>query len=564
MSPACIKRIKASGAILAILISIAATSLYYAGISNEVIHFSKESGFYEESFWLEISGKGQNYTYYYTLDGSTPDIHSQKYTQPILMEDVSKKANVYSARKDVSPDYEEKKEEEEERERIIIGGSWIKYRLPVLPVDKCNIIRVAAYNWKNERVAEKTGEYFIGFQDKSGYDGIKIVSLVTAPENLFDDETGIYVMGKTGGNYEKRGRNWERPATVCMYDERKEKIFSSNCGIRIHGWGSRSRPQKSFNAYARPEYDGKNRFSYDLFENGIEAGPHKFVLFSGSQDDRLKVRDWIAQEAALEAELNVATLKLQPCALFLDGEYWGAYYLMESYDAAFIRDHYKVAEDNSIVIKGYDDKGKWVIAAGTEEDLKLYNEMAAYICNHDMRDSSAYQRACQMIDIDSFVDYYALEIYIGNDDWPHNNLCLWRARKKNLTNSWADGRWRYMLADTNASSAFRNPTVNDIERVMQEDTIFTSLIQNQDVQEKFCNRIRQLEKETFSRENTEELFVRWYDEMGVAQEKNCERYYDTSKMESTEQRLTALRQFLEARPEYIEQHMTECFEKETP
>lgn len=553
---------------MALLFMIAVTSLDYASLSKEIIHFSRESGFYEESFSLTISGR-QNYSYYYTLDGSTPDLHSQKYTQPILMEDASKKANVYSARKDISTDYEEEKDEEEERkEKEIIGGNWVKYRLPVLPVDKCNIIRVAAYNEKNERVAEKTGEYFIGFQDKTGYDGIKMVSLVTAPENLFDEETGIYVMGKTGGrgveNYAERGRNAERSASVCVYDEKKEKMFSSNCGIRIHGWGSRSRMQKSFNIYARSEYDGNHRFSYDLFENITEAGPHKIVLFSGAQDDRLKVKDWIVTEAALEAKLNIATLKMQPCALFLDGEYWGAYYLMESYDAAFIRDHYNVAEDNSIVIKGYDDKEQWVIAAGTEEDLTLYDEMAAYICSHDMQDSSAYQMACQLIDIDSFVDYYALEIYVGNDDWPHNNLCLWRARKKNFTNIWADGRWRYMLADINAISVFNNPTVNDIERVMQEDAVFASLIQNREVQEKFCNRIRQLEKETFSRENAEELFARWYDEMDAALEKSSERYYDTSNMESTEQRLLAFRQFLEVRPEYLEQYMREYFGEETP
>ncbi|MCX7727123.1 MAG: response regulator, partial [Chitinispirillaceae bacterium] len=33
-----------------------------------------------------------------------------------------------------------------------------------------------------------------------------------------------------------------------------------------------------------------------------------------------------------------------------------------------------------------------------------------------------------LIDIDNFLHYYALELYLGNSDWPHNNLKRWRYR----------------------------------------------------------------------------------------------------------------------------------------
>ena len=38
--------------------------------------------------------------------------------------------------------------------------------------------------------------YFVDFDQKEGYQGMNIVSIITDPDNLFDYDTGIYVMGR--------------------------------------------------------------------------------------------------------------------------------------------------------------------------------------------------------------------------------------------------------------------------------------------------------------------------------------------------------------------------------
>ncbi len=93
------------------LLMVMVSDYVYAGLGTD-IRFSRESGFYEESFYLEITaGQNEDWMLYYTLDGSMPDTTSPQYTGPILMEDVSYKENVYSAREDISradykkPDY---------------------------------------------------------------------------------------------------------------------------------------------------------------------------------------------------------------------------------------------------------------------------------------------------------------------------------------------------------------------------------------------------------------------------------------------------------------------------
>ena len=37
--------------------------------------------------------------------------------------------------------------------------------------------------------------YFVGFDQKEGYRGMNILSILTEPDNLFDYDKGIYVMG---------------------------------------------------------------------------------------------------------------------------------------------------------------------------------------------------------------------------------------------------------------------------------------------------------------------------------------------------------------------------------
>lgn len=529
---------------------------------KNVIQFSRESGFYEDSFYLEIEER-KGCTFYYTLDGSRPDRKSQKYTEAILVEDASKKPNIYSARKDVSPGLDE-----EVRQKY---GLTTTYMVPEYPVDKCTVICVAAYDEKNDLIAEATGVYFVGFHEKSGFDGIGKISLLTEPGNLFDDETGIYVIGKKDGksaameaeslendaNYLARGREWEKEAFIDVFDPNGEELFSSRCGIRIHGGATRVIPQKSFSVFAREEYGGKRKFAYDLFGNGI--GPHKFILSSGGNDDMVKVRDYIVQKMAAEAQLDIATMKMFPCALFLNGEYWGVYYVTESYNASYLSDHYGVAEDNVVMVK-QKRAGEIEVEDGNAEDIRLYHEMVQYICSHDMRDDDAYHKVCEMLDIDSFVDYYAIQIYIGNHDWPENNVALWRTREKNDLNIWADGRWRYMLFDTNHLSVCGDETADDLERAIAGDAVFASLIRNEEVEQKFQERMRQLGSEIFASKKCEEVLGRWYDEMNEPVRRSDERFYDMTQIEEISYYIHSVISFFEERPAYMEKYMSECFE----
>ena len=67
------------------------------------LRFSRESGFYEEPFTLEMTAPFGT-EIYYTLDGSWPDENAILYTTPIYIDDATPHPNVYSMRTDMADD----------------------------------------------------------------------------------------------------------------------------------------------------------------------------------------------------------------------------------------------------------------------------------------------------------------------------------------------------------------------------------------------------------------------------------------------------------------------------
>lgn len=484
------------------------------------LSFSRPSGFYDEAFDLKICGYyNQNCEIYYTLDGSVPDRDSYLYTkdESIHLEDASGQENVYSARTDTStafyPDLIEKypMDKPADHPDYVTPG----YTVPNYSVDKCNVVRAAAIDGEGNVLSTATGVYFVGFRGKKSYENIYVASVVTEPDNLFDYENGIYVTGadfdhyvkavlEKGGNdsdwwpmwdanYRKRGADSERESTVCIFDQNRINILEENCGIRIQGEFSRVYLPKSIGCYARDRYSGKNEFSANLFD--VQELPHKFVFFAGGNDNTFKLKDYLAN--TLEQELHFSTMRFIPCALFLNGEYWGMYYITESYNADYLSDHYKVKKSNVIMIKEFE------VTEGSEADKDLYMETQMFISGNDMSDSQNYLEACRLIDIDSYIDYYAAQIYLARKgDWPGKNEAYWRTRKEE-DRIYGDGRWRWMLYDVNSGGFIADH--DSLAPVIKDDKMFASLFQNEEFREKFARRILYIGNTIFSEERVDDF-----------------------------------------------------------
>lgn len=478
---------------------------------TEGMKFSARSGFYDGEFYLDIKSLNGG-TVYYTLDGSTPDSESTVFTEPLLITDRSSDENILSAHKDIAQPKE-----------------YTNNDLPDSPVDKATVVRAVCIDEKGSKSNVVTNTYFIGFNDKADYyDDLKIVSLITDESNLFDYENGIYVIGKTyedwlssdeydpetpdwflPGNYTQKGREWERPAQIQFFDN-GELEFAQDTGIRIHGGATRSYTQKSLNIYARKDY-GASKLEYDLFSGNIknqtDGSPitefDTFVLRNTGNDAMFtRFRDKLIQ--SLVSDRQFLTQGMEPCILFINGEYWGHYEITEKLDESFIEAHYGIADNDVCIVK------RDCLDEGSEETFAEWKELRNRIKNTDLSDDKEYEKLCELVDMQGFADYVCTELYIDNIDWGAPNSAMWRAQTVDGNNPYTDGKWRFILFDTEYSSGIYGEAraENDsLSRLLDKDCFITDLykaaMKNEGFRKHFMETFADISENNFSNERVE-------------------------------------------------------------
>lgn len=464
------------------------------------VRVSRESGFYEEPFYLEMTCDSGEIRY--TLDSTEPDEHSLLYTGPILIEDASANENVYSMIEDVCIELR--------TDILEIAGREPKYgfKTPAQPVDKATVIRAVCIDAFGNRSEIVNRVFFVGFGKKKAYDGMNIISITTDPDNLFDYEKGIYVLGKSfddtlvegagvppalpnlgnwAGNYKNRGRDWEREAYICFFDTERNMTLSGYYGIRIQGGASRYMLPKSLNIFARKRYGAETIPALPLF--GEDWQLKSVNLNAGGQGVETKIHDPLVN--ALVEDCDVLTREYEPYELFLDGEYWGVYWLTPRFKRDYFENKYLI-KDGDVIETKVDH-----IEIGTDEDYGPYKDLMRLIADNDLTDEENYARVCEAIDLESWIDYYAIELYIANTDWPNNNRSLWRVR--NIENQPdADGKWRWVMFDVNLSMNPERAQDDFVSRTAKRDAIFASLIENKSFRKALYAKLVTLAKTNFN------------------------------------------------------------------
>ena len=434
------------------------------------VEFSHGSGFYADTLTLEIECDNRKATIHYTLDGTMPDENSPVYEGPLTLTDSSTRADTL----------------------MRIGGTnSAEEYIPTTDFPTARVVRAVAIAPNGKRSDVISGTYFVGYDRKALYGDTAIVCLVTDPANLFDYETGIYVLGKiydqwapqqtepfedwqAQGNFTQHGDEWERPVSVTFMNS-DGKTFTQDMGMRIKGGASRGYHQKSIRLIAREVYGEKN-VKFAIYPDEICEADGKLLekyksvtLRSGANDSLFaKIRDPFITNLAQGLRFETAANK--PVIAFINGEYWGLYTLNEEYGDKYIQYHYGVDDNNVVIVKcGELDEGK-------EEDYQLFLDMYDFVAWEDLEDPEVYAQACELIDVGSFADYFAAQFYVYNEDGfdKNNNWQMWRVRDPEpKTHPYADGKWRMMLYDTDYSSGVyvsgSNAAEDNISGVLYSD-----------------------------------------------------------------------------------------------
>lgn len=396
--------------------------------------FSHTGGIYEDSVDLELSlpANTDGYRIRYTTDGSLPTRSSKLYSSPIKLDKTQK--------------------------GCVIRAACFKDNLP------------------SGKVITHTYIF-----DKKATSSLWTVSITAESDEL------EYIMN----NYSS---SLEIPSHTEIITPDGKTVISQDTGLKMFGGSSRSHAQKSFKIIARKAdklgsdlYTGKGSFSYPLFadrtiKSGKGAGQvlqkyDSFILRNGGNDSLNAIaadplmpallRDSISNSFAHKTLSHFDYSLSQYASVYVNGEYYGILDMRENMNEDYVKNIYGVDDEKIVVVKSELDTtrtcGKWHEGdcrfCGCwfyyETDAEYTSEMNAWIklCQEAINCTSAsydttYRKIAAKVDLDSFAEYMALNIYLCNSDWPHNNVKIWRYTGEKINGiEITDGKWRFMYRD---------------------------------------------------------------------------------------------------------------------
>lgn len=531
--------------------------------------FSHQAGFYDEGFYLEIIAM-PNTEVYYTLDASTPTRNALKYSEPILIEEQWIEAtgdeviiqNPGDQSPIPTPSYP----------ISMIRTSSSKWESPREDIFSGTIVKAIAYQMDGHLESDViTNSYFVHPEMHLKY-AFPVMSISTDIKNLYDYETGINVPGinydptlgeerntNRTGNYFMRSEDWERPVYIEYFSQTGQTLLRQNAGIRIHGGLSRKYPIKSYRLYARNAYDEDNYFNYQFFDDKDIDQFKRLVLRGFGQAFEYTVFGEAAAHEIIKP-LQLDTQYSQPIILFINGEYFGIRNIRDRFDRHYLETHYGLDGEDITMLTGHaflDD--------GSIRGQDHYQMMYQYITRLDMAKKGRLEHVETLMDVDNFIDYYIVQLFYANLDWPQNNILYWRKNVNYTPNApyGHDGRWRWMVFDLDAgfgaSWGGYYPEINVFERLTGETwrtgRMFVSLMENEQFKARFIYRFMDLLETIFEEERMLSIVNEMMDLYRPEMQEHIDRYGFPISYAQWESYSNRILRFAEYRPSIVKQQL---------
>ena len=343
--------------------------------------FNLNAGFYPATINVSISSPDANITIRYTLDGSEPTASSTIYSAPIVVNTTT----VIRAK----------------------AFSSIAGIPSSLIVNNTYMI--------NESHTIATLSVF----------GNQVVSLLN----------GSYIDADAGIEYFDNNNVFQAEATGTT---------------NKHGNDSWAYDQRGIDFVAIDEYGTKYALLYKLFNYQPRTEFQRIIIKALANDNYpfengAHIRDPYVHTLVQRGKLHLDVRTYEPCALYVNGQYWGLYDLREKVDDADFTDYYfnSKAEDVQM-LKTWG--GTWSEYGGTQAQTD-WNTLSSYILSNNMAIQANYDFVENQYNIKSLVDYIVLNSYVVCSDWLNWNTEWWRGINPNANHK----KWRYCLWDEDAT-----------------------------------------------------------------------------------------------------------------
>ena len=333
------------------------------------------------------------------------------------------------------------------------------------------------------------------YQDKNYT--LPVISVVTDYVNLYDDSLGVYVKGVNGrtGNGQSTPCNWnmdwDRPVNFEYITPEGGMVVNQEVDFAMCGGWSRAWSPHSFKLKAEKIYEGLNSIDYPFFADKPYLKHKTLQIRNGGNDTGCRIKDAALQEIVHRSGLDVDGQSTQPVVHFINGEYRGMLNMREPNNKHFAYANWGIDTDEMDQFEMSPDSG-YVQMEGTREAFLEWHALSANAAN-----TNTYEKIRQLVDIDEYINYMAVEFYLGGTDWPQNNIKGFRPRTEN-------GRFRFVMFDLDGTLATTTPFstfeqkqtytfdyIYDMNGHLTEEiemvTIFLNMLENESFRKQFID-----------------------------------------------------------------------------
>lgn len=412
--------------------------------------FVTAGGLYDSNIQVEITVPAGTFVYY-TLDGSLPTVNNGTlYTEPFELRDTA-------------------------------------------------AVRARAFQTGQQPSSTISTTYVL-----KTYYTLPVVCLVTDPDGLWNDQTGIFAAG-AGIDLKSYERiRFENPTPLYriqkengarveshaeMFETTGDVVFSQGVEIGLIGQYSLDMPQKSIKLISRAKY-GSKYINAAVFPDR-EFTQYRSLVLRNSGNDCVWTRMVDGVQSRLVDQINTSVIHQawRPVIVYINGRYWGHYNLRERVGEYFVAQHEGLALEDAHTIDILESNGTASSQVNNGSNAEWKEFIATVKTLSPGKNEADLQYIIDRVDIDNYFDYVIFESFFANTDT--GNIRFYKV---------PGGKWKWILYDmdyglfnssANGIGNYLNPkghgNADDID-----NSLILKLLENEDMFERFMYRFGEI------------------------------------------------------------------------
>ena len=307
---------------------------------------------------------------------------------------------------------------------------------------------------------------------------IPVISIVGDERYFTDSMWGIDVKGTNGitGNGSDTPVNWnqpwDRPVNFSYISPTDGMLFNQDVNISISGGWTRMSSPRSIKLKSNKVFDGINHLDYVFFPQKPYIRSKTLLVRNGGNDvnNGSRFMDPALSTIILRSGIDVDIQSFVQVAEYVNGRFKGILNLREPNNEKFVYANFGYDDEEIDLFENSEFKN------GTTE---VYNHLVEL--SEHVGDTGVYDEIKNLLDIDEFANYMAIELFLGNDDWPNNNVKAYRSQK--------DGRYRFICFDLDYTFNAWNHTISSLNDYswVKMVKLFKNLLGYEDFRKKFID-----------------------------------------------------------------------------